>query len=168
MVPARPVPPNPRIESVQRMNPHYTDINSFLSDISAEPLLQRMRQYPHHGRITTYDHCVHVVRFSFVLAGALRLHPDPDTLMKGAMLHDFYLYDWHAADGGTHRLHGLRHPHTAAANAQRYYAVGSSVTHVIECHMWPLTITRVPRTTEAWIVCLADKCVSAREILLGR
>ena len=35
------------------------------------------------------------------------------TLIKGAMLHDFYLYDWHAQDNGEHRWHGYHHAEKA-------------------------------------------------------
>lgn len=150
------------------MGTGYSNITAFLEDLSLDPPLQQMKLYPHHGQVSTYDHCMHVAMFSYELVRRLRLDINLDTLLTGAMLHDFYLYDWHARDGGTHRLHGLRHPYTAAVNARRYYAVSDDVAHVIESHMWPLTLTRIPKTAEAWIVCTADKWVSVRETLLGR
>ena len=39
---------------------------------------------------------------------------------------------------------------------------------MIRSHMWPLNPERVPRSKEAWIVCVADKLVSLHETLFRR
>ena len=86
----------------------------------------------------------------------------------GAMLHDFYLYDWHADDHGEHRLHGFTHPEAASRNAGKYFQADDRVRHVIRSHMWPLTPVRMPLSREAWIVCISDKCISLYETLFKR
>ena len=93
--------------------------------------------------------------------------PDFVTLLIGAMLHDFYLYDWHDKDD-THKWHGYHHADTALANAIRYFEVNEEIQHIIWCHMWPLNISRFPKTKEARIVCFADKCCSIVETFCKR
>ena len=144
------------------------DTDTILEELLADPRVQEMKRYKQHGRISTFEHCERVARLSCRIDRALHLHADPHTLVKGAMLHDFYLYDWHNEDGGEHDWHGYIHAERARRNACRYFGADERVQHVIYCHMWPLNRTRVPRTREAWIVCLADKYISIRETLLER
>jgi len=139
-----------------------------LEHLREHRMVREMRKYRQHGRVTTYEHCERVAAFSGKLNRRLHLHADENTLLAGAMLHDFYLYDWHEKDGGSHSLHGYIHADRALENARRHFHVDEKTAHVIRCHMWPLNITRLPRTREAWIVCFADKCVSVKETLFER
>ena len=142
------------------------DADRILDNLSQNAEVQRMRRCRQHGDVSTYDHCRDVAELSLRINRGLRLHSDEAALARGAMLHDFYLYDWHTPDP-SHRLHGFRHPEWAARNAVRCFAVGEKEQQIIRCHMWPLTLTKVPRCREAWIVCLADKFCALRETLQG-
>ena len=80
----------------------------------------------------------------------------------GALLHDFYLYDWHnkGTFHGLRRLfemHGFSHPGCACINAERVFGITKKEQSIISSHMWPLTFRHVPSCREAIIVCLADK-----------
>ena len=120
----------------------------------------------HHG-ITRYDHSIRVAKKSYKLAKLFRLK-NYEILTKASLLHDFYLYDWHNYDDGSHKLHGFSHPKRASHNAKKYFGVSKEIEHVITSHMWPLTFRNFPKSREAWIVCIADKCVAIRETLFAR
>ena len=98
----------------------------------------------------------------------LHLRADTEVLVRGALLHDFYLYDWHQEDNGDHNWHGFIHADRAEQNAVKYFDVDGKTRHVIRSHMWPLNLSRPPRSREAWIVCVADKVVSAYETVCRR
>ena len=126
--------------------------------------VKEMRGFIQHGSMDTYSHCVQVARMSFYLNRRLHLSADESALIAGALLHDFYLYDWHDKDP-SHRLHGFFHPAKACENAVRYFDIGPLEQHIIRAHMWPLTLRSVPLSREALIVCLADKWCSAAETI---
>jgi uncharacterized protein len=141
--------------------------NNLKSIVSGSMALLPMKDFAQHGRVSTYDHCRRVARLSLRINRRLRLHADKAALLRGAMLHDFYLYDWHEP-GMSHRLHGFTHPARAAENAVRLFHIGRREQDMIRRHMWPLTITAVPNSREGWILCLVDKYCSLMETLFMR
>lgn len=144
------------------------DLRTLLKGYMEHPKVLQMKSYTQHGRITTYDHCERVASASLKLNRRFHLGADEEKLAVGALLHDFYLYDWHDDDGGTHRLHGFTHPEKARKNAVKVFHIGSKEQEIIRTHMWPLTLTAVPTSREAMIVCLADKVCSLEETIMMR
>ena len=143
-------------------------MHEILSEIRENHHVQEMKRFCQHGRVSTYEHCESVARASAAIDRIFHLHSDPETLLKGAMLHDFYLYDWHEDDDGAHKLHGFTHAEKARENAQKYFGTDEKINHVISSHMWPLNLSRLPRSREAWVVCVADKLVSLHETIFRR
>ena len=142
-------------------------VDAILEPIRSDIRVQRMKKFIQHGKITTFDHAESVTTLSFWINKRLHLHADDHVLAIGAFLHDYYLYDWHETDDG-HGLHGFSHSTTARDNAVEHFGISKHTQNVIESHMWPLNITKLPRCREAWIVCLADKCISTKETILCR
>ena len=131
--------------------------------------LQKMLgEFIQHGKTSVYIHSRNVAYISFVIARFCEKRfgtkIDYDVLVVGAMFHDFFLYDWHDPEKCP-RFHGFKHPAIASKNAQEYYDINDKEKLIIETHMWPLTITKFPKSFEAKIVCIADKCCSLSETI---
>lgn len=124
--------------------------------------IQEMKNYIQHGRTSTYIHCITVAYYSYLVARKLRMKLDTKSIIRGALLHDFCLYDWHVPDK-SHKLHGFIHPTLALNNSRKYFKLNKTEEDIIERHMWPLTLTRIPRSKEALLVCLIDKYCSLAE-----
>ena len=128
---------------------------------------QGLKKYIQHGTVTVYEHCIHVALFALKINRTFGLKCKERDLVRGALLHDYFLYDWHDAEapGNIHpKLHGFYHPGIALKNAVKDYPLTECEKDIIAKHMWPLTV-KPPRCREAWIVCLADKYSSTLETL---
>lgn len=126
---------------------------------------RQLEHYIQHGTVTCMDHSITVARTSYALACRLGFKLDRGALIRGALLHDYFLYDWHDKDED-HRLHGFTHPAKALRNARRHFCLDKIEQDIIQKHMWPLTIVP-PRYKESVIVCLVDKYCSSKETLVG-
>ena len=63
-----------------------------LKGIADDPNALEMQKFIQHGSVTTYEHCLRVTRIAFWLNIHLHARADEASLVKGAFLHDFYLY----------------------------------------------------------------------------
>lgn len=116
-----------------------------------------------HGNTTIYSHSLKVAYTSLWLMEKSRIPMDVKSLAKGALLHDYFLYDWHDADP-SHRLHGFTHPKKALKNAQRDYNLNWKEKNIISRHMFPL-VPVPPQCREAWLVCMVDKWCALSETI---
>lgn len=134
-------------------------------DILASENFQSTKKYIQHGTVTVHSHCMNVAKHSLLLAQMLGLHYNRRELIRGALLHDYFLYDWHDKDHiNPFRLHGFYHPGIALKNACAEYQLTEREKDIIRKHMWPLTVVP-PMCREAWVVTAADKWVSLMETL---
>lgn len=121
-----------------------------------------MSRFIQHGGTSCRTHCLAVAYYSLVLAWYLRLPCDRAGLVRGALLHDYFLYDWHQKNPA-HRWHGFFHPAAALRRAEADFSLTQVERDVIARHMFPLTPIP-PRTLEGALVCLVDKGCSLWEI----
>lgn len=119
------------------------------------------RQFIQHGDVSVYEHCINVAFLSLYLARRFHLSVDRRSLIRGALLHDYFLYDWHE-DDPSHRLHGFHHARRALENACRDFPLNEKEKDIIVKHMFPLNL-RPPRYKESMLVCAADKCCALLE-----
>lgn len=134
-------------------------------DILQSENFHLMREHIQHGNVTVNAHVLNVARYSILFSEELHIPCSKRELIRGALLHDYFLYDWHIPDAeNPHKLHGFYHPGKALQNALREYKLTEREKDIIKKHMWPLTI-KPPRCREAWIVTTADKWCSLLETL---
>lgn len=142
-----------------------TEIRLQGDDVLHSKGMHSERQYIQHGDVSVYEHCLHVAFFSLLFAEWLHLSVDRRSLIRGALLHDYFLYDWHDKTRENYqKLHGFYHPGIALKNADREYHLTLREKDIIKKHMWPLTLFP-PLCREAWIVTTADKYCSLLETL---
>ena len=118
-------------------------------DILTHPRYEEMKGYNHHGEISCHYHTLFV---SYVTYKACT-HTDCNTVeaTRAAMLHDFYLYDWHFREGRPYEKgwHAFKHPVVALQNAEKYFELNDLQRDIILHHMWPFFLSR-PKTKEGF------------------
>ena len=142
------------------------EFDSIAKEILEHEVFMQSKEFIQHGKISVYQHSVSVAELGFVMGKFFRI-ADMRSLVRAALLHDFFLYDWHVPEK-MWSLHGWTHPVAAAENAKKYFNVSNKEYSLIRSHMWPYTPLHPPAHREGWIVCLADKMVSAWETLFKR
>lgn len=125
--------------------------------------VKRMDKYIQHGVTSCLEHCIAVAYVSFALAKKFNITCDYNSLIRGALLHDYFLYDWHIKDD-THKWHGFHHAKKALINATRDFDLTLIEMDIIEKHMFPLNI-RLPKYRESYLVSLSDKICSSYEVI---
>lgn len=139
----------------------WAEFKSCLEDLLSHPSVHAMHSFRQHGTISCLEHCLRVSYSSFHLCRRLGL--DHRSAARGALLHDFFLYDWHVTKNPV-GLHAFAHPYTALDNALRHFDLNAREKDIIAKHMWPLTL-RPPRFAESLVVALADKYCTCVETL---
>ena len=133
-------------------------VHRYGGDILGSQGMLLSQSFRQHGDVSVALHCFFAAVVCVRLARALALRVDTRALVRGALLHDYFLYDWHDPDP-SHRLHGFRHAGFALRNAGRDFSLGPIERHMIASHMFPMNLV-LPRFRESLLLCLADKICS--------
>ncbi|BCJ93214.1 phosphohydrolase [Anaerocolumna cellulosilytica] len=137
--------------------------HEILRDVCLTTRVIESGQFIQHGNTSVLEHSILVAYVSYRVALKLKLPVKHRELIRGALLHDYFLYDWHEKDKN-HRLHGFYHPFTALRNAERDVKLTAIERDIIKKHMFPLTLIP-PRHMESLLVCLVDKFCATCETL---
>ena len=157
-----------RRERLRRLYERHKNIHRLLrkhgEDILQSENFRSTRAHIQHGTMTVHNHCMDVARYSLLLNKKLGIGCNKHDLIRGALLHDYFLYDWHDKEYLAHRqrLHGFHHPATALHNAEKEYQLNEIQREIIKKHMWPLSVVP-PTCREACVVTAADKYCSLME-----
>ena len=151
--------------SPPRIDPEYLEL---VRDIIEHPEFSKLRTYRHHTG-TIFDHAVAVSYQAYALCRKAGM--DYRSAARGALLHDFFLYDWRDCiqENGekTKGLHAFTHAGLALENASRHFELNDIEKDIIRKHMWPVTVP-FPRYRESFLVTFLDKYVATREMIRGR
>ena len=122
---------------------------------------QQMRYIKHHDE-SVFDHSMKVAYYAYKIAHRRNL--DWESTIRGALLHDFFLYKFKKCF--SLRLitdsikHAIIHPLIAFENAVKYFELNEKEENIIKGHMFPFGF---PRSKEAWIVSFVDKYIAVFE-----
>lgn len=141
--------------------------NKFFIKI-AEPIIkheefQKLKNYVHHYYMTRYEHCLHVAYRAYVKAVLSKKNVDLKSIIRGALLHDFYFYSKEDAP----KDHLEVHPETSIENCVKYFEINEIEHDVIISHMWPVGRHK-PIYKESFFVNKADKICAIVEIIRFR
>jgi len=141
-------------------------INDFLDhaqEILNNESVQSMSNFRQHNNTDCLQHSLNVAFQCYKWYRKYDLNINIENTIRGALLHDFFLYDWHVKNGH-HGLHAFSHPKIALNNANRIFKLNAMEKDIIVKHMFPLTIS-LPAYKESWLVILADKYIASLELL---
>jgi uncharacterized membrane protein len=144
--------------------PFEHEYYEIIQDIDGHEEFMKLKDYFHHNS-SIYEHVQKVAYLSYRICKFLKL--DYHSAARGAILHDFFLYDWRnhdVPDLSREKFHGIEHPAIALANAKKYFSLNEIEEDIIKKHMWPLTLV-VPKYKESFIVSFADKYLSSKEFI---
>lgn len=127
-----------------------------------EGRLSQTKGFIQHSDLSVYQHCCHVAYVCCVLCVRLGLDVSWEEMIRGALLHDYFLYDWHKCRAFDFH-HAFGHPTLAMKNALMDYKLTTKEQQIIQRHMWPLTVIP-PTCTEAWVIVAADKICTLLEV----
>ncbi len=131
-------------------------------EITGSKKYKRTKELRQHGNVTVFEHSLSVAETSLKISKMLHIKVDEESMVKVALLHDYFLYDWH--DKNHPKMHGFRHASFAADNAMRDFGLTEKEYKAIRSHMFPLNL-RIPTSREAFILTLADKYCAASETI---
>ena len=152
------------IRQFLRMTPEEKTMMEIQFINTARPVLElpevaKLAQYEHHRGKTRLSHAREVAYLSFLWGKRFSLNCE--AIIKGALLHDLFYYDW-LREGP--RLHAFRHHNIALKNARKITRLSKKEEDIIKKHMWPLTVVP-PRYMESLVVSLVDTFCSTRDYL---
>lgn len=137
------------------------EFDEIIKDITENSNVSALKDHIQHINSSRYAHCKEVAFYTFLICKKLNL--DYISAARGAMLHDFYFYDWRNKHvEGQKKFHLFRHPRIALENALDIFKLNDLEKDIIAKHMWPLTIF-LPRFAESYIVTFVDKYCATKE-----
>jgi len=142
---------------VKNMKKNLKEFNNIYNEIKKVDKYKKLEDNIHHG-ITRIEHVERVAKFSYKVALLLKL--DYKSVIKGALLHDFFIKE--DIDRGNYNKFLKEHPSIALKNSKNHFKINSVEEDIIINHMYPLC-GKKPETKEGLLVNIIDKIVSVYE-----
>ena len=74
------------------------ELKKYANDIFESENFRSTREYIQHGNMSVQEHCINVAKVSLYIRDKLNINCNTRDLIRGALLHDYFLYDWHKSD----------------------------------------------------------------------
>jgi len=84
-------------------------IEKYGSDILESEGMSIEKKCIQHGVFSVYDHSLFVTSMCLRISNMMKIKVNERALVRGALLHDYFLYDWHEPTKAN-RIHGFTHP----------------------------------------------------------
>jgi uncharacterized protein len=136
--------------------------NNIAKEILLNNVYDKTKLIMHHSDSSVYEHSIKVAYYSYLIAYKSNL--DWVSCIRGALLHDFFLYKFDKKRSiGLIKdsiKHAINHPKIAFENASKHFELNSTEKDIIVGHMFPFGM---PKSREAWIVSFVDKYIAIFE-----
>ena len=139
-------------------------IKEYGKDILESDNMEILKKCVQHGNVSVYEHSLKVAYISLKISKLLNINVDEKSLVRGALLHDYFLYDWHDSNADN-KLHAWKHASRAYENARSEFSLNKIEKDIITKHMFPINIIP-PKYMESFIVTIADKISATRETIM--
>jgi len=137
-------------------------VDYYGADILDSEAYHQSDKFLQHNNVSTLEHTISVACMCLKISRALRIRSDEMSLVRGALLHDFFLYDWHSPKSPRPPHHPTHHGSYALSNASELFSINPIEADMIKEHMFPVTI-RPPKHRETYILTIADKVCGLKE-----
>lgn len=141
--------------------------NKLYESLINDEKIKQLALIPQHRGSNTYLHSLKVCKHAYKLARRSHFKINFEDLILGALLHDYYLYDWRIQKDKK-KWHGHKHPNIALENAKKDFEINKKVENIIASHMWPINFFKFQKSWEAIFVSMADKWISIKESFTSR
>lgn len=141
----------------------YNEFKEVVKKVANNEKFKKMKEIKQHKYANCYEHSINVATKCFIYAKKRNMKVDLASLIRGALLHDFYLYDWRE-NKRKNLNHVFVHPKKALENARKEFNDLNEIEEdIILSHMWPLTFFKFPKYKESFLVCFSDKICAMKE-----
>lgn len=139
---------------------NVSEFEEIIKDLTKNLEVNILQNEVQHYATSRYNHCESVAYYTYLICKKFNL--DYVSAARGAMLHDFYLYDWRNKDVERDEKHTSLHPKLALENASKFFELNDMEKDIISKHMWPMTLA-LPKYKETFIVTCVDKYCATKE-----
>lgn len=141
------------------------EFNTIIADLAQNNTVQQMKNYIQHCDTTCYEHCKNVAYYSYLICKKFNL--DYKSAARGGMLHDLFLYNWRNSKKrlNLEKYHAFIHSKIALENSVKLFELNEIEKDIILKHMWPVTLFKLPKYHESYVITLVDKYCATKETI---
>ena len=137
------------------------EYNEIIKDILNNREFKKIESCPHH-KINRLIHSKRVSYYSYKVCKKMGF--DYISAARGGLLHDFFLNKYNKCNS---RKLLVSHPKIALNNSKKHFNLSEKEKNIIECHMFPVSLSTFPNCYESVVVSLVDKVMWFYEKVTG-